>query len=170
MNISKKDYLLLTAMVEFHFKFAEYVREQDKELFYRAIDYGKTYTEVEGMQFDYWHEDNKKFLDELSRTLIKRKTSFERFAEHFEDEYEAEQQWINKKKTDKEDPLGMKKYLENFIRHARELDYDSFDLTDWVNFANICKHIQEDSKFIEFAKAQVIRVLGSESDVLKEFK
>ena len=47
MKISKEDYLLLTAMVEFHFKFSEYVREQNEEMFYRAIDYAQTYTQSE---------------------------------------------------------------------------------------------------------------------------
>jgi hypothetical protein len=64
----------------------------------------------------------------------------------------------------------MKSYLENFVRHARELDYDSFDMSDWENFIKICKCITDNPKFIEFAKTQVIRVLGSETDVLKEFE
>jgi hypothetical protein len=63
----------------------------------------------------------------------------------------------------------MKNYLSNFMRHAKELDYDSFSLEDWANFANICKYIKDDPKFIEFAKSQIIRVLGSGSDFLKEF-
>ena len=62
MKIPKKDYTLLVGIAEFHFKFAEYVRESDSAMFFRAIDYARTYTKVDGLTFDYWHEDNKKFL------------------------------------------------------------------------------------------------------------
>jgi hypothetical protein len=169
MNISKEDFLLLTGLAEFHFKFSEYVKEQDKEMFYRAIDYAKTFTESEGMKFDYWHENNKRFLEELCEIIIKKQNSYNKFTQTFDDDDEAEVQWMKKKKTSKEDPLGMKSYLENFVRHSRELDYDSFDTNDWENFIKICKCITDDPKFIEFATNQVKRVLGETSDFLKEF-
>jgi hypothetical protein len=169
MKISEKDYKLLVGLVEFHFKFAEYVRESNQEMFYRAIDYAKTYTAADGVEFDYWHEDNPKFLQELSTLLIKKEASFQRLMDKVGDEEKATDIWMKKKNTNKEDVLGMKSYLSNFIRHARELDYDSFSLEDWANFANICKYIKDEPKFIEFAKAQIVRVLGSNSDFLKEF-
>jgi hypothetical protein len=168
MNIPKKDFLLLTGLVEFHFKFAEYIRENDKDMFYRAIDYAKTFTDVEGISFDYWHEDNKKFLDELCRTLIKKEASFNKLVSSVGDEEEAKDIWIEKKKTSKDDFLGFNSYLNNFIHHSRELDYDSFDMTDWANFVKICKYVKDNPKFIEFAKANIIRVLGQDSDMLKE--
>jgi hypothetical protein len=170
MKISEKDYKLLVGLVEFHFKFAEYIRESNQEMFYRAIDYAKTYTNSDGVQFDYWHEDNAKFLQELSTVLLKAKTSFDRLVSKVGgDEDYAKEIWMKKKKTNKEDLLGMGNYLSNFIRHAKELDYDSFTSEDWMNYVNICKYIDNDPKFIEFAKAQVVRVLGSDSDFLKGF-
>ena len=78
MEISKKDFILMTGVIEFHFKFSEYIRETDSDLFFRAIDYAKTFTEVEGMEFNYWHEDHKKFLDELNRKLERKKASYQR--------------------------------------------------------------------------------------------
>jgi len=170
MKISEKDYKLLVAMVEFHFKFSEYVRENNSELFFRGIDYAKTYTSSSGIEFDYWHEDNKKFLEELHSILVKKEMNFKRLVDKVGDEDQATEMWMKKKKTNKEDLLGMKNYLSNFMRHAKELDYDSFSLEDWANFVNICKYIKDDPKFIQFAKAQTIRVLGSENDFLKEFE
>lgn len=169
MKINKDDYLLLTGLAEFHFKFAEYVREADQEMFYRAIDYAKTYTNSDGVKFDYWHEENPRFLEELYATLTKIENSYKRLVNKVGDEERAKEIWIKKKKTNKEDLLGMKNYISNFIRHAKELDYDSFTTEDWTNFVNICKYIKDDLKFIDFAKAQIVRVLGNDSDFLKGF-
>jgi len=169
MKISDKDYKLLVGLVEFHFKFSEYIRESDQEMFYRAVDYAKTYTASNGIEFDYWHEDNAKFLEELLTILLKKEMNFKRLVDKVGDEDKAANMWMKKKNTNKEDILGMKNYLSNFVRHAKELDYDSFTLEDWANFSNICKYIKDDPKFIEFAKAQIVRVLGSGSDFLKEF-
>ena len=120
MKISEKDYKLLVAMVEFHFKFSEYVRENNSELFFRGIDYAKTYTNSSGIEFDYWHEDNPKFLQELSAILLKRETNFQRLVDKVGDEKKAEEVWMKKKKTNKEDLLGMKNYLTNFIRQVQK--------------------------------------------------
>jgi hypothetical protein len=169
MKISEKDFMLLTGMVEFHFKFSEYIRENDSEMFFRAIDYAKTFTEAKGVSFDYWHEDNKRFLHELYTIIHKRKNNLNKLIDKVGDKDKATDMWMKKKNTSKEDLLGMKKYIENFIRHARELNYDDFDMTDWVNFTNICKTIKDDPKFIEFATGQIKRVLGSDSELLKEF-
>ena len=170
MKISKEDYDTLITIAEFHFKFSEYVRETNEELFYRAVDYGKTFSKVDGVTLQYWHEDNKKFLEELYSTLRKREMNFNNLVNKLGNEEQATEAWMEKKKTNKEDPLGMKNYLSNFVRHARELDYDSFDMNDWEHFVKITKYIKNDPKFIEFAIQQIERVLGETSDFLKEFK
>lgn len=168
MKISGKDYKLLVGLAEFHFKFAEYVRESDKELFFRAIDYAKTFAESGGISFDYWHEDNSKFLHELYSIFSKKTANFQRLVDKVGCEEEAKQIWIEKKQTSKEDVLGMKIYTDNFIRHARELDYDAFSTEDWKNFINICKYVKDDVKFISFAVAQLTRVLGADNIFSKE--
>ena len=167
MKISKEDFLLLTAMAEFHFKFSEYIRENNEELFFRAIDYAQTFTQVEGIKFDYWHENNKQFLKELATILLKKKTTFEKLVNKLGSEEEATELWIAKKKTNKEDVLGIKNYLSNFMRHAKELDYESFDLEDWSFFVDICKNIK-DVKFIDFAKSQISKILGPDSIFIKD--
>lgn len=169
MKINKDDYLLLTGLAEFHFKFAEYVREADQEMFYRAIDYAKTYTKVEGMVFDYWHEDHKKFLEELNHMFLKLQARFDRLVDKVGDEEKAKRMWIKKKNTSSEDVLGFERYLENFIRHAKELDYDAFDLNDWENYMKICQKIK-DPKFLEFAAQKMTKVLGSEHEFVKGLK
>jgi len=168
MKISKDDFLLLTGMVEFHFKFSEYIRENNEELFFRAVDYAQTFTNAKGVSFEYWHENNKRFLDELHNILNKRKSNFDRLVNKVGNKEEATKMWMTKKKTNSEDPLGMKNYLSNFVRHARELDYDAFDMQDWINFTNITKYVKNDPKFIEFAIGQIVRVLGSDCDLIKE--
>ena len=167
MKISKQDFLLLTAIAEFHFKFSEYVRENNEEMFFRAIDYAQTFTNVEGVKFDYWHENNKAFLHELSSLLRKKKDAYDKFiAKMGEDGIDA---WVTKKKTSKEDVLGVKNYLANFSRHAKELNYELFDTEDWMNFVYIAKFVKE-NKFTEFAFSTIKRVLGDDHELLKELK
>lgn len=168
MKISKEDFLVLTAMAEFHMKFSEYIREQDEALFFRAVDFAKTYTHVDGMQFDYWHENNKKFLNELSGILTKKKFNFDRFVEKVGNEAEAIKIWMKRKKTSNTDPLGMKNYIDNFKRHARELDYQTFDVEDWKNFIAICKYIKDDEKFISMMISIMKEQLGESSNLYKE--
>lgn len=170
MKISEEDYKLLVGLVEFHFKFAEYIRESDADMFYRAIDYAKTYTNSDGVQFDYWHEDNPKFLEELLASLHKLENSFKRLLNKVGDEEKAKQIWMKKKNTNPEDLLGMKNYLANFTRHAKELNYDDFTLEDWSNFVNICKYIDKDDKFIEFAFSVISQSLGVDHKLTKELK
>lgn len=170
MKISKEDYATLTTIVEFHFKFSEYIREIDEELFYRAVDYAKTFAKVDGASLEYWHEDNKKFLDELYRTLHKKEMLLKQFVDKIGNEEEAKQMWMKKRGTNQEDILGIKNYIANFVRHGRELDYDSFDLSDWANFTNICKYVKNDPSFIDFAIGQIKRIHGENSDFLKEMK
>jgi len=169
MKISEQDFLLLTGLADFHFKFAEYVREADQDMFYRAIDYAKTYAKTDGMKFDYWHEDHKKFLEEMNQIFLKLQAKFDRLVNKIGDEEEAKRLWVKKKNTSHEDPLGMSRYLENFIHHAKELDYDSFDLNDWENYMKICKHIK-DPKFLEFAASRMTKVLGSDHEFVKGLK
>ena len=170
MKISENDYKLLVGVAEFHFKFSEYIKEYDKELFFRAVDYAKTFASKDGIEFDYWHEDNPKFLEELNTILEKKIASFKRLVSKVGNEKEAEKIWMKKKGTNREDVLGMNNYLMNFIQHARELKYDDFSDEDWTNFVNICKYIKNDPKFIEFAISQTIRVLGENNIHSKELK
>ena len=169
MKITKEDYLLLNAVAEFHMKFSEYVREQNPDLFFRAVDFAKTYTEVEGMQFDYWHDDNKKFLNEMITVLESKSLSFDKFVAKVGNIEDAKEAWMKKKKTTTDDILGMKNYLENFKRHVNELDYDSFDVDDWKNFVNICKYIKDDPKFIEKILGLLQKYFGETSEMYKEF-
>lgn len=50
---------LMDTMLVFNSHFAQYVREYDKELFKRAVDYAKTYTEedVSGIILSYTEEE-----------------------------------------------------------------------------------------------------------------
>jgi hypothetical protein len=48
---TEEDILFRTALIEFGFKFSEYVREVNPELWKRAIDYAVTFTKVEGVEF-----------------------------------------------------------------------------------------------------------------------
>lgn len=170
MKISEKDYNLLIALVEFHFKFSEYIRESDSNMFYRALDYAKTYTKSNGVAFDYWHEDNPKFLEELLASLYKLENSYKRLLNKIGDEEKTKQIWMKRKNTNPEDVLGMKNYLANFIHHAKELNYDDFTLEDWANYVKICKYIDNDDKFIEFAFTMISRSLGSDHQLTKELK
>lgn len=41
------------AFLQFTHRFQEYIKEIDPELWKRAVDYSKTFTEVEGVEFTY---------------------------------------------------------------------------------------------------------------------
>lgn len=170
MKISQDDYNLLVAMVEFHFKFSEYVRESDSGMFYRALDYAKTYTNSNGTQFDYWHDNNPKFLEELLEIFIKLENSFKRLVNKVGDEDKAKQIWMKKKKTNPEDFFGIKKYLSNFIHHSRELHYEDFSLEDWENYVKICNYVTNDDKFIEFAYGTISQHLGCDHDITRQLR
>jgi hypothetical protein len=47
----EEELLVREALLEFSFKFSEYIREMDPELWKRGIDYAVTFTEVEGVEF-----------------------------------------------------------------------------------------------------------------------
>ena len=171
MEISKKDFILMTGVIEFHFKFSEYIRETDSDLFFRAIDYAKTFTEVEGMEFNYWHEDHKKFLDELNRKLERKKASYQRLLDKVEgDEEQAKTIWKRKKKTTDDDFYGISSFMSNFIHHAPKIEFDNFDMEDWVNFVKICKNIKNNPKFIQFALDKISKYNTMESELYKKLK
>ena len=44
---------LSMAFLEFTHHFQEYIKEMNPELWKRAVDYAKTFTEVEGVEFTY---------------------------------------------------------------------------------------------------------------------
>ena len=55
----KEDRLTTLAIIEFGFKFAEYVKEMDPDLWKRAVDYAKDWTQVEGVSFYYVNDEDK---------------------------------------------------------------------------------------------------------------
>jgi hypothetical protein len=169
MKIPKKDYTLLVGIAEFHFKFAEYVRESDSAMFFRAIDYARTYTKVDGLTFDYWHEDNKKFLKELNILLTKIQASYNAFISTFDHEEEGIILWMKNKNTTKDDILGIQSYIKNLIQHCRELQYNTFDEDDWMNIVGICKFAKDEEKFLAFILEQMKKYLGEDSSIIKEF-
>jgi len=169
MKISTDDYNLLVGLAEFHFKFSEYIRSQDEEMFFRAVDYARTYTKTTGTTFEYWHEDNKKFLNELYNILLKKRNLYDKYLDKHENKEEAIASWKKRKKTSDEDLLGVNKYLSNFIRHSRELNYQEFDSEDWKNFCGICSFIKNDKKFILRSIDLVKKYMGSECSYIKEF-
>lgn len=61
MDEEEKSRLTTIAIIEFGFKFAEYVKAMDKDLWSRAVDYAKDWTKVEGVDFYYVkdEEDNE---------------------------------------------------------------------------------------------------------------
>ena len=48
----------LEAVFEFSTHYANYVKEMDESLHSRAVDYAKTFTDVEGVEFDYVDEED----------------------------------------------------------------------------------------------------------------
>lgn len=170
MKISKIDFETLTTIVEFHFKFSEYIRETNEELFFRAVDYGKTYAKPSGAMLTYWHEDNKKFLKELNSLIHKREALFTKFMYTSEDKEEAMNLWLQKRKTSKDDPIGIKKYLSNFIQHAKELNCQAFDSDDWTNYADIARRIKNNSKFTDFIILQITKHNGTDTNLIDGLK
>ena len=55
----EEELLVKEALLEFSFKFSEYIREMDPELWKRAVDYAVTFTKVEGVEF-FTEVDNGK--------------------------------------------------------------------------------------------------------------
>lgn len=55
----EENHLTTLAIIEFGFKFAEYVKAMDKDLWSRAVDYAKDWTKVEGISFYYVNDEDK---------------------------------------------------------------------------------------------------------------
>jgi hypothetical protein len=49
----------LEAVFEFSTHYANYVKEMDESLHKRAVDYAKTFTDVEGVEFKYVDKENE---------------------------------------------------------------------------------------------------------------
>jgi len=49
----------LEAVFEFSTHYANYVKEMDESLHKRAVDYAKTFTDVEGVEFKYIDKENE---------------------------------------------------------------------------------------------------------------
>ena len=49
----------LEAVFEFSTHYAHYVKEMDESLHRRAVDYAKTFTDVEGVEFNYVDEEDE---------------------------------------------------------------------------------------------------------------
>jgi hypothetical protein len=47
----------LEAVFEFSTHYADYVKEMDESLHKRAVDYAKTFTDVDGVEFNYVDEE-----------------------------------------------------------------------------------------------------------------
>ena len=53
----------LEAVFEFSTHYAHYVKEMDETLHKRAVDYAKTFTDIEGVEFNYVDEDEEDDTD-----------------------------------------------------------------------------------------------------------
>ena len=62
--MSEKARAFLEAVFEFSTHYAEYVKEMDESLHRRAVDYAKTFTDVEGVEFTYVDQDEEEEEDE----------------------------------------------------------------------------------------------------------
>jgi hypothetical protein len=55
--MSEEARAFLEAVFEFSTHYAHYVKEMDETLHKRAVDYAKTFTDVDGVEFNYTEED-----------------------------------------------------------------------------------------------------------------
>ena len=55
--MSEKARAFLEAVFEFSTHYPHYVKEMDENLHRRAVDYAKTFTDVEGVEFNYIDEE-----------------------------------------------------------------------------------------------------------------
>tara|TARA_Y100001937_G_scaffold94176_1_gene127678 strand:- start:488 stop:673 length:186 start_codon:yes stop_codon:yes gene_type:complete len=61
--MSEKAKAFLEAVFEFSTHYANYVEEMDESLHKRAVDYAKTFTDVEGVEFNYVDEEEEDDTD-----------------------------------------------------------------------------------------------------------
>jgi len=59
--------LLTAAFLDFTHHFQVYIKEMEPELWKRAVDYAKTFTEVEGVEFTYADKPGNTGSEELSK-------------------------------------------------------------------------------------------------------
>ena len=57
--MSEEARAFLEAVFEFSTHYAHYVKEMDESLHRRAVDYAKTFTDVEGVEFNYVDEEDE---------------------------------------------------------------------------------------------------------------
>jgi hypothetical protein len=57
--MSEEARAFLEAVFEFSTHYAHYVKEMDETLHKRAVDYAKTFTDVDGIEFNYTEEDEE---------------------------------------------------------------------------------------------------------------
>ena len=57
--MSEEARAFLEAVFEFSTHYAHYVKEMDETLHRRAVDYAKTFTDVDGVEFNYIDEDEE---------------------------------------------------------------------------------------------------------------
>lgn len=53
MTEDENNDLMRTAMIEFGLNFARYIKEVDRDMWKRAVDYAKDTTDVDGVEFNY---------------------------------------------------------------------------------------------------------------------
>jgi len=98
---------LAYAMMEFNGKFSEYIKEVDVALWKKAVDYAVTFTEVDGIVFEYVIEPNGEdsvvanieweelLTDEELEEQLEEEESEEESEEEEDDENESDRDWSN---------------------------------------------------------------------------
>lgn len=59
MTEDEKNDLMRTAMIEFGLNFARYIKEVDRDMWQRAVDYAKDTTDVDGVEFNYPEDESE---------------------------------------------------------------------------------------------------------------
>jgi hypothetical protein len=59
MTEDEKNNLMRTAMIEFGLNFARYIKEVDRDMWQRAVDYAKDTTDVDGVEFNYPKDESE---------------------------------------------------------------------------------------------------------------
>jgi len=59
MTEDEKNNLMRTAMIEFGLNFARYIKEVDRDMWQRAVDYAKDTTDVDGVEFNYPEDESE---------------------------------------------------------------------------------------------------------------
>lgn len=100
---------LAYAMMEFNGKFSEYIKEVDASLWKKAVDYAVTFTEVDGIVFEYVIEPNGEDSvvaniewdailtdEELEEQLDEEESEEEsEEASEYDDDNESDRDWSN---------------------------------------------------------------------------